>query len=523
MTPGAPARHIPAPSPALPMNMASGSRLGSVCLAPSPAPGGRGLGRGLLFSFFSTPRVHSLRPTPAVYFPILPLAFLLSLQACAAQATPPDRPGWTLVWHDEFDGPALDPDKWRVEYAALVKNQELQFYTDDEVYIEDGCLVLRSRKRDYGGRAYTSGLVDTQHRFAQAFGRFEVRAKLPAGQGIWPAHWMLPEDHPAWPPEIDVMEALGHEPDTVHLTHHWGTYPNNASRGVPHKGPDFSADFHTFAIEWSPERIDWFIDDAPVYSSTADIPQIPFYLILNTAVGGHWPGNPDDNTVFPQHHRIDHVRVYERADAGRPMLQTRSHHGRIVLDPPRHVFEQGESVTARAEPDFGYRFVGWDDQDAEPGEITLTMDRPRTLVARFEPDPDLPPRLTDGVRASATSVEGPGLGPELAIDGLPGTRWASAHSEPQSLTLDLGAPARVERVRITWENAFASEFVLWGSIDGEVWSEVRRVQKPHASPDILQGPTDPVRFLRLDAIKRGTPWGVSVWEFEVYGRRVPGG
>lgn len=454
-------------------------------------------------------------------FQLASLGLACLVGGCAAQESgPPTRTGWVLTWHDEFDAPEVDRDKWRIEYAGVTKNNELQFYADDEVYIEDGCLILRSQKRDLGGRAYVSGLVDTKHRFSQLFGRFEVRAQLPAGRGIWPAHWMLPEDHPAWPPEIDIMELLGHEPDVVHLTHHWGTWPNNASRGGAHRGPDFSQSLHTFAIEWSPDRIDWFIDDEPVFSSTADIPQIPFYLILNTAVGGDWPGNPDATTVFPQHHRIDYVRVYARTNQTRPILRIQSPHGRVVLDPPKYVFDPGQTVTARAEPDFGYRFVGWDDSPGDSREITFAMDGPRDITARFEPDPDLPPLLTTGAKAEATSNESASLGPQNAVDGRPGTRWASAFSEPQDLTIDLGRPARVEVIRIIWENAYPSEYGVLASLDGLEWRPFYAAHKADASSDVISGPPEPTRYLRVHAESRATKWGVSIWEIEAYGRPV---
>lgn len=435
-----------------------------------------------------------------------------------AQPAPAPGDAWRLVWNDEFDGPALDPQKWRVEHAALVKNNELQFYAADEVYLEDGCLVIRSRERELGGRAYTSGLVDTQRRFSQAFGRFEVRAMLPSGKGIWPAHWMLPEDHPSWPPELDIMELLGHEPDVVHMTQHWGTWPNNAHRGVPVHGPDFSRGFHTFALEWSPDRIDWYLDDHLEFSSTDDIPQMPFYLILNTAVGGDWPGNPDGTTSFPQYHRIDYVRVYARDDPEHPTLTLVHPNGGITLEPGDRAPRQGETVTAVATPDFGYRFAGWDDLPDGGQRRTIRMEESRVLTARFEPDPDLPPLLSRGVRAEATSSESADLGPGNAVDGLPGTRWSSDFAVPQDLTIDLGTQAEVSLVRVLWENAFATEYELQGSTDGAEWTVLHHIKKRDASPDMLAGPQQPIRFLRLHCTERATKWGVSVWEFQAYGR-----
>ena len=440
-----------------------------------------------------------------------------SFQA-TAQPPAPAREGWRLVWHEEFEGDTLDQEKWRVEHAALVKNNELQFYAADEVYLEEGCLVLRSRARDMGGRAYTSGLVDTNHRFSQAFGRFEIRARIPSGRGIWPAHWMLPENHPAWPPEIDIMEALGHEPDTVYLTQHWGTWPDNKHEGTSLKGPDFSDDFHTFAMEWSPERIDWFVDEKLEFSRTSEIPQIPFHIILNTAIGGDWPGNPDESTRFPQHHLIDYVRVYSREQSASPPLTLIHPHGRIELEPPRYVLAHGDRVTARAYPDFGYRFVGWDEAGAEQA-LSFTIDGPRTLRARFEPDPHMPP-LLKGAKATASSSESEALGPEFAVDGFPGTRWGSAFSEPQVLTLDLGGPTKVDLLRILWESAHARRCEVETSNDGIAWRALHTLQKESPGADILTGPKEPVRFVRLRCTERATRWGVSVWELEAYGSRL---
>lgn len=230
-----------------------------------------------------------------------------------------DPPGWQLVWADEFDGPNLDISKWDPADKPGNTNNELQYYAPDEVYLEAGDLVLRSRQRSYGGRSYTSGLVLTRQLFAQTFGRVEVRAKLPGTQGIWPAHWMLPETG-EWPPEIDITELKGQLPNTVYMTHHWGQWPNVQSRGTTYTGPDFTAGYHTFAVEWAPGRIRWFVDGVQRFESVSQgVPAEPMYIILNTAVGGDFLGNPDGSTVFPQHHRIDYVRVYTREDPGDPL------------------------------------------------------------------------------------------------------------------------------------------------------------------------------------------------------------
>ena len=234
------------------------------------------------------------------------------MPACSRAADkPPDVPGWRLVWHDEFGGRELDHTKWRPEDAALEKNNEKQYYTPEDVYLENGSLVLRSQDRPRGKRAYTSGLVETVGLFSQRYGRFEVRAKLPRGRGIWPAHWLLPDDN-SWPPEIDIMELLGHDPKRIYMTNHWRAPEGPRHEGRSFEGPDFTADFHTFTMEWDPDEIRWYVDGVQRHSTRKNVPDVAMRIILNTAVGGNWPKDPDKTTLFPQYHFIDYVRVYVR-------------------------------------------------------------------------------------------------------------------------------------------------------------------------------------------------------------------
>lgn len=221
-----------------------------------------------------------------------------------------EKPVWRLIWNDEFNGDKLDEAKWRAEDAALVKNNEAQYYSPGEVSVKDGLLTIRSRKASMGGREYVSGLVETLGKFSKTYGRFEVRAKLPRGQGIWPAHWLLP-DNGTWPPEIDFMEMLGHQPHKIYMSHHWVS-DGHKMKVANFDGPDFSEGFHTFMVQWEPQRIEWFIDGVKRHMVSNEIPRTPMRLILNTAVGGNWPGYPDKTTQFPQFHQIDYVRVYER-------------------------------------------------------------------------------------------------------------------------------------------------------------------------------------------------------------------
>ncbi|HEX2953678.1 MAG TPA: glycoside hydrolase family 16 protein [Bacillota bacterium] len=240
---------------------------------------------------------------------------------------------WKLVWADEFNGPkGSTPDKAKWSYdigGGFWGNNELEWYTNKpaNVNIENGNLVLRARDEEFAGYPYTSGRLKTRLKFETTYGRFEGRIKIPYGQGIWPAFWMLGNTvgTVTWPlcGEIDIMENIGKEPSTVHGTVHGPGYSGNKGIGRPFtlaNNRRFAEDFHIFAIEWEPNLIRWYVDGTLYHTLTsADIPQgtnwvydHPFYLILNLAVGGGWPGYPDATTKFPQSMLVDYVRVYQR-------------------------------------------------------------------------------------------------------------------------------------------------------------------------------------------------------------------
>jgi len=245
---------------------------------------------------------------------------------------------WITVWSDEFNGPngsPPDPAKWTLETGGGGwGNQELEYYTNRarNAYQHDGNLVIAALKETYTGRDgvtrdYTSARMKTQARFEQVYGRFEARIKIPYGQGLWPAFWMLGNDIAtvSWPNcgEIDIMENIGREPFTIHGTIHGPGYSGGKGIGSPYSLPGaqrFADDFHIYAVEWEPNLIRFYVDENLYATRTpADLPagarwvyNHPFFLILNVAVGGNWPGAPDSSTVFPQTMLVDYVRVYKR-------------------------------------------------------------------------------------------------------------------------------------------------------------------------------------------------------------------
>lgn len=453
---------------------------------------------------------------------MIPWPALLILGATGGQPTPsvPPAPGeWALVWSDEFDGAAIDASKWNVQDAAISNNNELQYYTPGSATVADGVLTIRAERRPIEGRDFASSLIDTRGKFAQAFGRFECRAKLPRGRGIWPAFWMLPEAG-GWPPEIDIMENLGHEPRRIHCTQHWGeAWPRNQSTGAHFDGPDFSEDFHVFCVEWSPERIDWLIDGERVASSTSHIPLEPFYLVVNLAVGGHWPGDPDATTEFPQELRVDWVRAYERREEGVAYLHLAGDQGSTLPDPPRWSYEPGASVRIIAEPDIGYSFSHWaGDASGKENPATIVMSQNRRVEAVFEPLPDGPRLLSRQRPARASSFERSGFEPARATDDSLWTRWSAAPGTGVWIDIDLGETRDVEAVRLVWSDAHPAGYVILVSDDQERWRPAGRVGECRGRTETIRGLNGTGRYVRLVCEPPDEKQGASLYTFEVYGR-----
>jgi beta-glucanase (GH16 family) len=235
-----------------------------------------------------------------------------------------------IVWSDEFSGPAgqlPDPERWRFDIGTGWGNAQLEYDTDRPVNVSldgEGHLAITAREELYEGQNYTSGRINTLDLFDRARGRFEARIKLPVGQGIWPAFWLLGANFREvdWPGcgEIDIMEYRGQEPDIVHGSLHGPGYSGgNAVTGrYTLSGGEFNDDFHVFAVEWDTDSITWSIDGTPYQTFTPDnlpdgttwVFDHPFFIILNVAVGGHFVGPPDETTTFPQTMLVDWVRVY---------------------------------------------------------------------------------------------------------------------------------------------------------------------------------------------------------------------
>ena len=327
-----------------------------------------------------------------------------------------DTRPWELGWSDEFEGPAgtlPDPSVWTPEIGDGTENgipgwgnAERQTYTADPANLAldgDGHLVIRAIETHgdapacyYGAPCeYSSARIITQGALEVTYGRIEARIKLPYGQGLWPAFWMLGNDiaEVGWPEsgEIDIMEHIGREPSTVHGTIHGPGYSGagGIGRGTSLEGGQrFADDFHVFAVDWWPERITWSLDGEPYSTLTpADLPSgarwvfdHPHFLILNVAVGGHWPGYPDETTTFPQEMVVDYVRIYQAPDtSARYATSFRDEvAGWSLVRLPFDAFERAAEQPAGA-PDAGFeRSEVWGLDvviDGGPGEAMLDQVR----------------------------------------------------------------------------------------------------------------------------------------------------
>ena len=239
--------------------------------------------------------------------------FVLASVPLNVQAEPKIPSQWQLTFSDEFNGGPLDTTKWNTTYPygrrTTPTNAE---YVDNAFEFNNGVIRIRADKTLVNGYNYTSGIIASWNKFSQRYGYFEARLKIPKGRGFWPTFWLLPADT-SWPPEIDIMENLGHRPDKIFLTNHYVALTGeNSMTGGTFIGPDYSADFHTFAVDWQPNLIVWYIDDVERFRSMVGVPNIPMYVLANLAVGGSFPGAPDETTPFPSYLDVDYIRVYQR-------------------------------------------------------------------------------------------------------------------------------------------------------------------------------------------------------------------
>jgi len=244
-------------------------------------------------------------------------------------STPTSYSGYTLKWADEFNGDALDLNNWTFDIGTGSGgwgNNESQYYTSStsNCSVANGKLTITARKETQGSSNYSSARIKTLGKQEFQFGRIDIRARLPKGQGIWPALWMLGSNFPTagWPAcgELDIMELIGNQPNRVHGTAHFGAAPPSTQKTASYglSSGTFSDEYHVFTLKWENNLVEWYVDDVKFHSitptSTGGIYPFnqKFFFIFNVAVGGNWPGYPDNSTVFPQQMDVDYVRVFQK-------------------------------------------------------------------------------------------------------------------------------------------------------------------------------------------------------------------
>ena len=245
-------------------------------------------------------------------------------------SSPLSYSGYTLVWQDEFDSTAISPN-WTFEIGNGNwgwGNNELEYYRQENASLVEGCLVITAKEESIGGYNYTSSRMITREAKSFKYGRIDIRAALPSGQGLWPALWMLGDNISTvgWPScgEIDIMEMIGGSTsnqgdERIHGTGHWSNNGNHAYTGgsiaVPN-GSSYQDEFHVYSIIWDENAITWYRDDVQYYSldiTGSDKTEFheKFFFIFNVAVGGNWPGSPNSQTTFPQRMAVDYIRVFQ--------------------------------------------------------------------------------------------------------------------------------------------------------------------------------------------------------------------
>jgi len=404
---------------------------------------------------------HQSRSRGQLYL-FLAVALMLGTMVWLAlnQAKPADAQTWTQVWSDEFNSSSLNTSNWTNEVSGSgMGNNERQYYTNGNNLIFNGStLTIQARKENpagyscwYGTCTHTSGRIKSQGKREFKYGRIEARLAIPNGQGLWPAFWTLGANigSVGWPRsgEIDIMEHINTQTQT-HGVIHWDNNGHVQYGGV--NSNTSVSSFHTYSVEWDSSSIRWYRDGANYHTanilnninSTEEF-HLPHFLLLNLAVGGSWPGDPNSTTPFPSGYQIDYVRVYQQGGGGS---------GNKALNKP----------------------------------------------------------------VTCSSVENAGTACANAVDGNSGTRWSSAFSDPQWIRVDLGSNQSITRVKLNWEAAYGKSYQIQTSTDGTNWTTRYSTTTGNGGIDDVTFAAVSARYVRIYGTVRATPYGYSLWDFEVY-------
>jgi beta-glucanase (GH16 family) len=458
------------------------------------------------------------------------------LAAAPAVKTKADSTGWNLVWSDEFNGTSLDTTNWSYDTGAGGwGNNELEDYTNrtQNVAVQNGNLVITAQPESYGGANYTSGRIKSEGIRQFTYGKIEARIKLPAGQGLWPAFWLLGSNITSvnWPEcgEIDAMEHINNNANVAGSAH-W--YSNGeADYSNTSANLDFSQ-FHVYDVVWDTNNIRWYVDNQ-LYSTLniSSIPafQNPFFIIMNLAVGGNWPGNPDGTTQFPAQMLVDYVRVYQ--GSGTTVATP-------TITPSTGTYTSAQSVSiadATSGSTIRYTTDGSAPSETNGTVYTGAFSVPSTTtvnaiaydagmtdsavgssVITIGSGGTTGTNLALNKTATASSVNGTNTA-SLAFDGNTGTRWESAYSDPQWISVDLGSNCTVSGAQLNWETAAAKAYSIQVSTDNTNWTTVYSESTGTGGVENISFSPVTARYVRMYGTARTTNYGYSLWEFQVLG------
>jgi beta-glucanase (GH16 family) len=414
-------------------------------------------------------------------------AIFILIVVVLALVAPAGAQTWSPLWSDEFSGSgAVSSSHWVLDVGGGYSASEQTYYQAGTANASQagGVLTIQARKQIVGSWSYTSARLKTQG--VRTFGpgdtsakKIEARLSGPSGAGLWTALWMLGSNIPTtpWPGcgEIDIMDHIN-SVNTVYGTLHW-TNDAGTSSSYTAAQPAMSSfgSMHTYAITWDANAITWSLDGANVGSAniaggvngTSELHQ-DFFMIMNLAVGGTWPGPPNSTTVFPANFNVDWVRYHEAVAA--------------PTAPPRPT----PTVTARSRPR--------PTPTSAPGGTLLSQGRP----------------------VAVSSTEHAGTAGGNAVDGNTGTRWSSAFSDPQWIRVDLGSTRNVARIVLRWETAYGRGYQLQSSNDAVNWSTFYSTTAGNGGIDDV-AVTAAGRYIRMNGTARATQYGYSLWELQIYG------
>lgn len=470
-----------------------------------------------------------------LFFFVSVLAANITLQSSAQQCE-------TLIWSDEFEGSTLNTNNWTYEIGNGQDGWgtgQLDYATNrtENVRIEDGKLILELRKENYAGYQYTSGRLVSYQKQAFQYGRIEARIKGVDTQGLGFAFWMLGEDYETvwWPKcgEIDIMENTGGDPSfnigTAHFQESWGHHFNQGSYTLP--SGKFADDFHTFALEWTPQHLKWYIDDVNYHTFDISEPingyrpfDRPFFIILSTGVGGSYSGNPDETTILPMQATIDYVRVYQGAFSaaveGDSNVLEGDTNKTYSIDTPEATSYQWtvpEEVTITSGQGTHTINVDWGSVSGDVQVVTTGSCGDYTYSLPVEVETQhLSNNLALNKPAFASSQENASYAPAYCVDGDVSTRWASSWNEPEWIYVDLQDTYDINQVILKWQYARASAYEIQVSDDASNWNTIYAETSGNGEIDdiSLNGSG---RYVRVLCNQRNTEWGFSLFELEVYG------